>query len=406
MDNRCPASNNENDFGSAFWLSLPTRSLTAEPWREKHNGGRARPGAFQGTSPSAIVSPAGERRRTLGRGMRGDSWFTSTAFSVVICVAVACCSAANVRAQQADAAKFNQTYEAAFAKAREECKALWSDHAFDSLRDKFPLGEEKPAFSMLTNTQRLRPEDKPLADLAIKTLERCRAAYAPVYAMLPPQVKDMMLGAQRRQDALIAELYVRKITIGEYNVKMARINGEIATALSGIPQSSTTSAPAQAKTATTVAGPAPLPPSRPPMRDTTSQITALRQVRLALVIGDSSYLNLPRLVNPENDARAIDDLLKKIGFSTRLVLNASEQDLRREVRKFASESERADIALVFYAGHGAQVNGENYVLPVDIDIPRTESDIQLTGLKVDDLVNSIRARTKVVFLDACRDNPV
>ena len=71
----------------------------------------------------------------------------------------------------------------------------------------------------------------------------------------------------------------------------------------------------------------------------------------------------------------------------------------------ASESEKADIALVFYAGHGAQVNGENYLLPVDIDIPRTESDIQLSGLKVDDLVNSIRARTKVVFLDACRDNP-
>ena len=79
--------------------------------------------------------------------------------------------------------------------------------------------------------------------------------------------------------------------------------------------------------------------------------------------------------------------------------------MRRAVRKFAGESTKADIALVFYAGHGAQVNGENYVLPVDIDIPRTESDIQLTGLKVDDLVNSIRARTKVVFLDACRDNP-
>ena len=80
--------------------------------------------------------------------------------------------------------------------------------------------------------------------------------------------------------------------------------------------------------------------------------------------------------------------------------------MRREVRKFASESEKADLAFVFYAGHGAQVNGENYVLPVDMEIPRTESDIQLTGLKVDDLVNSIRARTKVVFLDACRDNPV
>ena len=111
------------------------------------------------------------------------------------------------------------------------------------------------------------------------------------------------------------------------------------------------------------------------------------------------------MANPENDARAIADLLKKMGFSTRLVLNASEQDLRSAVRKFATESGKADIALVFYAGHAAQVNGENYVLPVDIDIPQTNSDIQLTGLNVKDLVNSIRARTKVVFLDACRDNP-
>jgi hypothetical protein len=68
----------------------------------------------------------------------------------------------------------------------------------------------------------------------------------------------------------------------------------------------------------------------------------------------------------------------------RLVVDASEQALRREVRSFASDSERADIALVFYGGHGAQVNGDNYVLPVDMDVPRTETDIQLTGLKVDD----------------------
>jgi uncharacterized caspase-like protein len=56
-------------------------------------------------------------------------------------------------------------------------------------------------------------------------------------------------------------------------------------------------------------------------------------------------------------------------------------------------------------GTGAQVNGQNYVLPVDIDVPNTETDIQFSGLKVDDLVNGLRSTTKVVFLDACRDNP-
>ncbi len=61
--------------------------------------------------------------------------------------------------------------------------------------------------------------------------------------------------------------------------------------------------------------------------------------------------------------------------------------------------------MVFYAGHGAQVAGVNYLLPTDIDIPNFESDIALEGIKVDDLVNSLRSRTKIVFLDACRDNP-
>jgi hypothetical protein len=134
--------------------------------------------------------------------------------------ALLCANDASVNAQQPDAAKFNQGYESAAAKAHAECLALWSDHVFDPLRDKFPLGDEKPTISMLTNSQRLRAKDKPLADLAIKTIERCRAGLTPVLAMLPPQVNQYILGIQRRQDALIAELYVGKTTIGEYITMM------------------------------------------------------------------------------------------------------------------------------------------------------------------------------------------
>src|SRR5262249_1945597 len=133
------------------------------------------------------------------------------------------------------APSFNQTYELAVAKARSECKSLWSDRVFDRLRSKMPLGEEKPTFSMLTNREKVQPKDKPLADLAIKTLEKCRAAYAPVYAMLPPQVSAVIEGVARKQDALIAELYNEKITLGEYNVSMNRLNGELSEMLSGIP---------------------------------------------------------------------------------------------------------------------------------------------------------------------------
>jgi hypothetical protein len=95
-----------------------------------------------------------------------------------------------------------------------------------------------------------------------------------------------------------------------------------------------------------------------------------------------------------------------MGYTSRLLLDSSEQNTRREIRQFASDSERAEAAVVYYAGHGAQVNGSNYLLPIDADVPRTEVDIQFSALRVDDLINSIRASTKIVFLDACRDNPV
>ncbi len=128
--------------------------------------------------------------------------------------------------------------------------------------------------------------------------------------------------------------------------------------------------------------------------------------RVALIIGNSQYQELGTLRNAGSDATAIDDVLKTLGFKTQLVLDASSDRTRRALRQFAGDGADADIALVFYAGHGAQVNGSNYLLPVDIEVPRFASDLALDGLKVDDLVNALRARTIVLFLDACRDNPV
>jgi caspase domain-containing protein len=133
--------------------------------------------------------------------------------------------------------------------------------------------------------------------------------------------------------------------------------------------------------------------------------TAAAAERIALVIGNANYHELGVLPNASADAKAIDAVLQQLGYETQLVTDASDASLRREVRKFAASSDNTKIALVFYAGHGAQVNGDNYLLPVDIGVPQHDSDIRLAGLKVDDLVNSIRSETKVVFLDACRDNP-
>jgi hypothetical protein len=103
-------------------------------------------------------------------------------------VALLCGAPGQVRAatslQQFDVKNF----QAANAKATEYCNTLWSDHAFDTLRNKIPLHGEQPTSSMLTNPQRVRPEDKPLADLALQTNEKCKAAYMSAWAMLPPPV--------------------------------------------------------------------------------------------------------------------------------------------------------------------------------------------------------------------------
>ncbi len=123
------------------------------------------------------------------------------------------------------------------------------------------------------------------------------------------------------------------------------------------------------------------------------------------MIGESRYISLPKLANPEKDARSIAESLEKMGYRTSLLLDANGEAIRREIRKFATGSSRAAVAVVFYAGHGAQLNGSNYLLPTDVDVPRTEADIQFAGVKVDDFVNSIASNTKIVFLDACRDNP-
>ncbi len=128
--------------------------------------------------------------------------------------------------------------------------------------------------------------------------------------------------------------------------------------------------------------------------------------RIALIIGNATYSQLGALANPSRDATQVEHELAALGFSTKLIIDANEQSLRREIRAFSARSEGASVALVYYAGHGAQINGDNYLLPVDLDAPNRESDIQLSAIKVDDLLVSLKTKVKIIFLDACRDNPV
>lgn len=138
----------------------------------------------------------------------------------------------------------------------------------------------------------------------------------------------------------------------------------------------------------------------------TASQSAMASSRIALVIGNAKYEKVGVLDNTINDAKLIESKLSAMGFETQLLLDATESKLKRAVREFASASEQSDIGLVFYAGHGVQVSGENFLLPIDMEPPRRESDVPLLAINVDDVLRSINSRVKILVLDACRDNPV
>ena len=97
---------------------------------------------------------------------------------------------------------------------------------------------------------------------------------------------------------------------------------------------------------------------------------AQAEERIALIIGNSKYQELGILKNTINDARSIEQSLKNIGYKTTTILDGTEANIRKSIKKFAYESEQATVAVVYYAGHGAQINGENYLLPIDLEAPQ------------------------------------
>jgi hypothetical protein len=128
---------------------------------------------------------------------------------------------------------------------------------------------------------------------------------------------------------------------------------------------------------------------------------------VALVVGNSTYSKVPRLPNPANDAGAIAALLRNAGFDVvQTKTNLDLASLRRALRDFADAVRDADVAVVFYAGHGIEVNGTNYLIPVDAVLER-DIDVEDETVSLDRVSQIIEAakRLRVVILDACRDNP-
>ncbi|SCB42343.1 Uncharacterized protein, contains caspase domain [Bradyrhizobium shewense] len=145
------------------------------------------------------------------------------------------------------------------------------------------------------------------------------------------------------------------------------------------------------------ATPAPLP----------SPLASGRGKRMALIIGNGAYQHVKALPNPSSDARAVAKSLREIGFTVSEGIDLDRAAMQKMTRDFLREAARAQVAVVYYAGHGVQVDGRNYLIPVDVELKpgtgMTEAMIDMDTIMagLDDQV-----RTNILIFDACRNNPM
>ncbi|WP_063688044.1 caspase family protein [Bradyrhizobium stylosanthis] len=138
-----------------------------------------------------------------------------------------------------------------------------------------------------------------------------------------------------------------------------------------------------------------------------SPAPAIRGTRMALIIGNGAYAHVKALPNPANDARAVAKSLRDIGFTVSEGIDLDRAAMQKMTRDFLRAAARAQVAMVYYAGHGVQVDGRNYLIPVDVELKpgtgMTEAMIDMDTIMagLDDQV-----RTNILIFDACRNNPM
>ncbi len=130
------------------------------------------------------------------------------------------------------------------------------------------------------------------------------------------------------------------------------------------------------------------------------------QTKVALVIGNGTYRNVPELPNPPNDAADVAAAFLRLGFSVRLVNNATYDTMRRSLLEFTPKARDAEMAVVYFAGHGMEIGGENWLIPIDAEL-KTDLDIEQEAISLRSVMLMASAASKLglVVLDACRNNP-
>lgn len=135
--------------------------------------------------------------------------------------------------------------------------------------------------------------------------------------------------------------------------------------------------------------------------------TAFAEKRVALVIGNSAYKNVTKLTNPANDAALVGGMFTKAGFDTVDVkFDLNVVDMRKALREFGIRTRDADVAVIYYAGHGIELDGNNYLIPTDATL-ETDTDVFDETFPLDRVLFAIEParQLRLVILDACRDNP-
>jgi len=193
------------------------------------------------------------------------------------------------------------------------------------------------------------------------------------------------------------EDYQSALTLNAFHAKALAGRDAARLALTTISRPPAASALSAPQAAVTAAGPAPEKPQAP----------AVAERRIALVIGNSAYKNVPLLPNPVRDATSVADALRRTGFQTvTLYTDLPKEKLVDALRNFAQLADTADWALVYYAGHGMEMGGSNYLIPVDARLA-TDRDVGFEAVPLDQVLSAVDGAKKlrVVLLDACRDNP-
>jgi len=214
---------------------------------------------------------------------------------------------------------------------------------------------------------------------------------------------DVAAALAEFRKALASQSYLANLDYSKSSLETAR--ARIAALSSGAPLPVIPPAPRRADSTTSIPTPNVTAPVVAP--DAARATQASQGRRVALVIGNSDYRNTIKLGNPQNDAGAIGASLRNIGFeSVTILLNLTRDGLLDALRIFAETARTADWAMIYYAGHGIEVNGVDYLAAVDAKIA-SEHDALAQGVGLAEVTAATEGarKLKLVLLDACRDNP-